>query len=300
MLKLGTCMPAGRITSGSPRVAWRNCNRKICFQNVCISGGGEVFAKWTGELNSEPRADRSEESAQKEKEQFAFVTRKAEFLNRELSRIVSDKEMAAWRVLCLGCGGPTHQEANRFFQAKGCELLGIDTQDFNTLAFRKLFDADAILANAMQIPLVDDLFDAVVFTDVLEHLHDPLAGLKEIHRVLRPGGVLVLTTNNRHHHKHVRNPILLALMILGQRHPDWLPRRDIHQEWDGKVFHHTEFARRELVDFLSLAGFTKPRIRTNNFFSDTSIASRIGPRLAARIGLGEEFFVLARKSVSDS
>jgi SAM-dependent methyltransferase len=40
-------------------------------------------------------------------------------------------------------------------------------------------------------------FDAVVTFQVIEHLEDDLAFLKEIHRVLKPGGVLLLTTPNR-------------------------------------------------------------------------------------------------------
>jgi SAM-dependent methyltransferase/uncharacterized protein YbaR (Trm112 family) len=260
-----------------------------------FGGGEEAFSAWTGEISGEPSPERTDESYRKEHEQRAFVSRKAEFLGQRLAGVVSDEEMARWKVLCLGCGGPTHQEVNRFFQAKGCDLLGVDTQDFNTLAFRKLFEADSILANAMRLPLADDLFDAVVFTDVLEHLHDPLAGLKEIQRVLRPGGLLVLTTNNRHHHRHAKNPLLLTIMFLGQWFPDWLPRRDIHQEWDGKVFHHTEFARRELRELLEMAGFRRYRIRSINIVSEEKEARCLGPWLASHLGLGEEFFVLAWK-----
>jgi SAM-dependent methyltransferase len=46
-------------------------------------------------------------------------------------------------------------------------------------------------------PLEDASFDAVVLTEVLEHLRDyPLRLLEEVHRILRPGGLLVLTTPN--------------------------------------------------------------------------------------------------------
>ena len=40
-------------------------------------------------------------------------------------------------------------------------------------------------------------FDAVVTFQVIEHIEDDLGFLKEIHRVLQPGGVLILTTPNR-------------------------------------------------------------------------------------------------------
>lgn len=40
-------------------------------------------------------------------------------------------------------------------------------------------------------------FDAVVTFQVIEHIEDDLGFLKEIHRVLQPGGILILTTPNR-------------------------------------------------------------------------------------------------------
>ena len=42
-----------------------------------------------------------------------------------------------------------------------------------------------------QIPVGDDQFDAVVCNQVLEHVRDPVAVLREIRRVLRPSGRLI-------------------------------------------------------------------------------------------------------------
>jgi 2-polyprenyl-3-methyl-5-hydroxy-6-metoxy-1,4-benzoquinol methylase len=40
-------------------------------------------------------------------------------------------------------------------------------------------------------------FDALTLFEVIEHLREPLALLRECHRVLRPGGVLMIGTGNR-------------------------------------------------------------------------------------------------------
>jgi SAM-dependent methyltransferase len=44
------------------------------------------------------------------------------------------------------------------------------------------------------LPFADNSVGAVVCVEVLEHVHDPLQAVREIHRVLRPGGIAVLTS----------------------------------------------------------------------------------------------------------
>ncbi len=48
-------------------------------------------------------------------------------------------------------------------------------------------------------PVADGSFDAVVASHIIEHLADPLGALAEMHRVLRPGGRLVLVVPDRAH-----------------------------------------------------------------------------------------------------
>ncbi len=46
------------------------------------------------------------------------------------------------------------------------------------------------------LPLADGCADAVLFSEILEHLVDPDQALDELRRVLRPGGHLMLSTPN--------------------------------------------------------------------------------------------------------
>ena len=48
-----------------------------------------------------------------------------------------------------------------------------------------------------RLPFDDGTFDAVLGAHLLEHLPDPLAGLSEMSRVLRPGGLLVVVVTRR-------------------------------------------------------------------------------------------------------
>lgn len=50
-----------------------------------------------------------------------------------------------------------------------------------------------IVSDITAIPVADGSFDAVMCTEVLEHVPDPVAALKEMNRVLRSGGYLMIT-----------------------------------------------------------------------------------------------------------
>jgi len=55
-----------------------------------------------------------------------------------------------------------------------------------------------ILCDLHHIKWESDYFDTVIATEVLEHLHDPQIAIDEIHRVLKPGGVCILSTRFIH------------------------------------------------------------------------------------------------------
>lgn len=50
-----------------------------------------------------------------------------------------------------------------------------------------------IVSNIVSIPVPDQSFDVVLCSEVLEHIPDPAAAIREFSRILRPGGVLLLT-----------------------------------------------------------------------------------------------------------
>lgn len=98
------------------------------------------------------------------------------------------------RILEVG-PGPSN-ETSRFLAEVG-ELDGVDLA-------AEIEDNDA-LTHAWQIdgddyPVPESHYDACVSNYVLEHVTDPEAHLREIHRVLRPGGRYMFRTPNRYHY----------------------------------------------------------------------------------------------------
>jgi SAM-dependent methyltransferase len=86
------------------------------------------------------------------------------------------------RVLDVGCGSKPYQP---FFSA-AASYVGVDVQE-NPLAD---------LHGAIEaLPVEDSSFDVVLCTQVLEHVDDPAAAVRELHRVTAPGGRVLASTH---------------------------------------------------------------------------------------------------------
>lgn len=94
------------------------------------------------------------------------------------------------KILDIGFGG---SQLSDLFRDMYC-MYGIDI-DKNL--FNNLDKSHYKLGNIEEkIPFKDNLFDCVVMLEVIEHLKKPGVAFKEIKRVLKPGGFLILTTPN--------------------------------------------------------------------------------------------------------
>lgn len=100
-------------------------------------------------------------------------------------------------VLDVGCGPGTITLGLAESVAPG-EVVGVDLQEAMVDRARALAAERGIanvrfdLADAYELPFSDRSFDAALEHRVLMHLADPVRGLREVRRVLRPGGVLGL------------------------------------------------------------------------------------------------------------
>ena len=55
---------------------------------------------------------------------------------------------------------------------------------------------DVHLLDGGRTDFADDEFDRVVIVDFLEHIEDDAGFIAELHRILKPGGVLIVNTDN--------------------------------------------------------------------------------------------------------
>ena len=108
-------------------------------------------------------------------------------------------------LLDLGCGtGGFLAAASRGSKpAVGVPVVGVDVA-FRWLLIARLrlrnagFDALFVCANAEHLPFSPRTFGAVVASDLIEHVSDPLPVFRECVSVTRPGGFSYFTTNNRY------------------------------------------------------------------------------------------------------
>jgi glycosyltransferase involved in cell wall biosynthesis/ubiquinone/menaquinone biosynthesis C-methylase UbiE len=74
------------------------------------------------------------------------------------------------------------------------KLVGLDgDMDRLRWARRERVPASLLSGDIFHLPVAAETFDKVLFSEVLEHLSDDCRGLQEIHRVLKPGGILALS-----------------------------------------------------------------------------------------------------------
>jgi len=112
------------------------------------------------------------------------------------------------RILDVGCGDGFHLQLLRKFGRPGWRLEGIDS-DPRAIAAARRSGLDVHLGDVHEIDLPLSSYDLILLIMTVEHLADPLETLRRVRELLRPGGRLLLITDNTS---------TLHFKVFGRRH----------------------------------------------------------------------------------
>lgn len=159
------------------------------------------------------------------------------------------------KVLDLGCG--TGEIVQIYSQDN--DVIGVDLNETSLHFLMNKVDVPAFQADAAELPFKDNVFDLVSFTETIEHMPNPLQALLEIKRVLRTGGLLLLTTNSRNLISFFGwlNPFMVAERSIGLYWDRLLPSRNLMATSDDEEmnYYHTDFSKQEITSLLASSGF---------------------------------------------
>lgn len=132
------------------------------------------------------------------------------------------------QILEAGCGaGHVLEEiANKI---NPCNLTGLDPlPEWLKQAEKRLGDkAKLIHGFAENLPFQDKSFDYVICTEVLEHVIDPKAVLKELKRVVKKNGLVIISVPNEKLISNLKN-ILDSIKIYNKLFPNIVKHNDWH------------------------------------------------------------------------
>lgn len=159
------------------------------------------------------------------------------------------------RVLDLGCGNGRYHD---FLKEKQVEYTGLDNSEkLIELAKERHPGLDFQIGDALEMPFPDNCFDKVFSIAVLHHFPSEeirTRSLNEAKRVLKKGGLLILTVWKFHERKEILLLIKYTLLkLIGKSKLDF---KDILEPWGKKAdrYYHW-FSERELVRLFGKSGF---------------------------------------------
>jgi ubiquinone/menaquinone biosynthesis C-methylase UbiE len=157
-------------------------------------------------------------------------------------------------VLDVGCGSGHYQKSSKFRGAINIDVLKPEKKIPNF-----------VLCDAQSLPFRECVFEKVYFYDVLEHLEKPVQCLKDIKRVTKHNGVIVLGTPNA-----LFFPKILLSAIKGKYYPDG--------------GHIATYGLPELKNLLTYANFKNFHIYTVTYRNDKDnimldIITRLTPKV---------------------
>ncbi|MBL1264997.1 class I SAM-dependent methyltransferase [Candidatus Methylomicrobium oryzae] len=117
----------------------------------------------------------------------------------ELFKLILEQIPTGVKVLDVGCGVGRLSKIIR--EQKNADLTCLDFSDWACEQLEKE-GFKTIVSKLPNIPLPDNAFDIAVATEVFEHLDNPEKTIKQMVRVVKPGGIIMCSVPNDALHPH--------------------------------------------------------------------------------------------------
>jgi 2-polyprenyl-3-methyl-5-hydroxy-6-metoxy-1,4-benzoquinol methylase len=154
------------------------------------------------------------------------------------------------RILDLGCGqGHITSKIQENFQS--AEISGLDYSisaiEYAVALFPQI---DFAVGNAYDPPYSEGYFDIVVCNNLWEHVPDPLFLLKEIRRIIRSGGFLIISTPSRYRLENI-------VRVMRGKSVRFMSPLHVTEYSVGQIIEQLEFGKFEVIRIDSEPVITK-------------------------------------------
>jgi 2-polyprenyl-3-methyl-5-hydroxy-6-metoxy-1,4-benzoquinol methylase len=170
-----------------------------------------------------------------------------------LEKCLRDRDIAGNLWLDAGCGTGT---LSRWLAGRGCRVLGVDAASemvtVATQAARAESYAERLsfvrINTIARLALDNSLLDGILCSSVLEYVSNPSACLAEFARILKPGGLLLVSVPNRT--SVVRQAQIACHRLGGLIGQDWIEFLDYSRH---------QYSRSEFQQLLTQSGFSSEK-----------------------------------------
>lgn len=217
--------------------------------------------------------------------------------------VMGFKDFAGKRLLEVGCGMGTDLLQ---FARGGAQVTGVDLTPRSIEISRhhlKLYDqnGDFAITDAEKLPFADESFDVAYSNGVLHHTPDTSEAVREIHRVLRPGGLARVMLYHRNSWAYwseviLHRGLLRGQLLRGQTAEDIMSRYVEVNQGEGRPLVKV-YSRRQARELFSM--FREVRTEVQQLTrGDFYFLGRLVPKTILRklgSGIGWNVIISARK-----
>jgi len=177
-----------------------------------------------------------------------FITRKYLFLSKYLGEVSGSKKSA----LDIGSNFGLFTE---LLKNKGYDAYGIDVNKDKVSWAKKNAKAKYSFGTAEKIPFKKNSFDVILLLATLEHILDRGKALKEINRVLKPGGKVIITLPNTFSYFYLRS--FFTYFLRGHK-----PWRNVHYQQNYFHWEHQINLFLKIIDYRPILSipFFEPKL----------------------------------------